>query len=100
MSWPFSFILSLRSTPLGVFPTSNPSALVAGSSPRKPGSLLMEVANMLLRSSALQHNARPEMLLRLRQAARLRKPGSLQVNLFFDNRLRFNLHQHLWRNQL
>jgi hypothetical protein len=40
MSWPFSFIMSLRSTPLeSNFLLEIYSALDAGSSPRKPGSL-------------------------------------------------------------
>lgn len=62
MSWPFSFILSLRSTPLETNLDQKIFCAVAGSSPRKP--------------------------------------GSLQVDLFFGYCFRFNLHQHFRRNQL
>ena len=55
MSWPL--FMSLRSTPLESNFDQKISAPDAGSSPRKPGSLLMEVANMSLRSKPLGSNS-------------------------------------------
>jgi hypothetical protein len=58
MSWPFSSFLSLRSNP----PESNSwletySALDAGSSPRKPGSLLMARLNVYLLVSVISNES-------------------------------------------
>jgi len=81
MSWPFSSFLSLRSNPLeSFFPTRNPSAPDAGSSPRKPGSLLVDITRLI---AALQpaceffparNPSAPD------AGSSPRKPGSLLTN--------------------
>jgi hypothetical protein len=125
MSWPFIYVAALQ-TASTQCPTEIFLRFVAGSSPRKSGSLLMEGARSVasLQTASAQYPTRD--IAALDAGSSPRKPGSLlrevaqmvfkslltalvhhgnsalvvARKLFFYDRFRFNLYQHFRRNQL